>query len=347
MSWCTRSIRRLVLAAVVSATAVAASPAAPAHAGPILLPFQGFGGMVIDAAHDRLFVSGGTGHDQIAVYDLAGTWVKTFTNMPGASDMVVHRGVLYAALFDGGAIGRIDTASLTRMKRVGLRTLSAPRYLAIAAGRIWVSTCTAGVVASFATDGTDLVLESGFGTVSNDCWDLESTPAKPRVIFAGETYGGPTSLVKLKAATDGSLTNLLEVSDPGLDGSDSVDDMAIRHDGAQVMLACGAPYYVEAFSTASFGSQRTWPTGPYPVAVDVSSDDAQVAAGAWAPGGPDVFVFPFRGQTPTFSYDFNSGSEQLADGGLLFGPDAATLYAVSGSFDTGDETLHLLDPNAA
>jgi hypothetical protein len=335
---------RSVTIAVVGATTATAWPAAPAQAAPILLPFQGFGGMVIDATHDHLFVSGGTGHDQIAVYDLDGTWVKTFGNMPGASDMVLHRGVLYAALFDGGAIGRIDIASLTRMKRVGLRTLSAPRYLATAAGRIWVSTCATGVVASIAPDGTDLVLDSGFGTVSNDCWDLESTSAKPRSIFAGETYGDPTSLVKLRATAEGSLTSLLEVFDPGIEGSGSVDDMAIRHDGAQVMLACGAPYFVEAFGTASFGSQRTWPTGPYPVALDVSSDDTQVAAGAWAPNDPDVFVFPFRSQTPTFSYDFDSSSEQLADGGLMFGPDAERLYAVSVSFDTDDATLHVLDP---
>ena len=38
--------------------------------------------------------------------------------------------------------------------------------------------------------------------------------------------------------------------------------------------------------------------------------------------------FPFRNQTPTFSDDFDSSSEQLAGGGMLFGPDAERLYAV-------------------
>ena len=129
--------------------------------------------------------------------------------------------------------------------------------------------------------------------------------------------------------------------DPGIEGSGSVADMAIRHDGAQVQLACGSPYFVEAFSTAAFGSQRSWPTGPYPVAVDVSPDDLFVAAGAWAPYDPDVFVFPYRSQTPVFSHDFASSFEKLADGGLMFGPDGTTVYAVSLSLETDDTTLHV------
>jgi hypothetical protein len=335
-------VHRHVRATIVAGLVVAAmTGAAPAHAGPVALPFEGFGGMAVDATH--LFVSGGPGSDQIVVYDLGGTFVKTFGNMPGATDMLVNDGVLYVALYDGAAIGRIDTATLTRMKRVGLKTLSAPRYLAAAAGRIWVSTCTNGQVASIAPDGTDLVLHSGFGGPSSDCWDLESTPAKPRALFAGETTGGPTSLVKLRASGDGTLRNLLTVWNPGIGGSDSVDDMALRHDGAQVLLACGAPYYAEAFSTASFGSQRTWPTGPYPVAVDVSLDDSQVAAGRWAPYDPDVYVYPYRSQTPTFSYDFGSSSDQLADGGLAFIPDGTALYAVSVSFDALPATLYRFD----
>ena len=324
------TVHRRFGATILAALVVAAlTGAAPAQAGTVALPFEGFGGMTVDAAHAHLFISGGPGSDQIAVYSLGGTFVKTFDHMPGATDMVVHDGVLYVALYDGAAIGRIDTATLTRMTPVGLETLLAPRYLAAAAGRIWVSSCANGQVGSIAADGTGLVLDSGFSGASFQCYDLESTPAKPRRVFAGETVSDPTTLVKLRASVSGTLSWRRTTFDPGVEGSHAVNDMAIRHDGAQVLLACGTPDYVQAFGAAMFRTRHTYPTGPEPVAVDVSPDDAQVAAGRRGPDDPDVYVFPYRSQIPTFAYDFGSSSDQLADEGLAFTPDGTVLFAVS------------------
>ncbi len=339
-----RRLGRYLLALLVSMSTLLALPAGVARATTATIPFNGFGGFAIDPANGHIFVSGGAGNDLVSVYDLSGSFVTNVTNLAGASDLLLHNGIVYVAMRDAGAIGRIDAATLTRLPRFGLGTLSAPRYLAWASRRLWIATCSGtGVIASIKGNGSGLVKDSGF-SFAGECENLESTSAKPHTVFAAGANLGPTTLYKLHASSDGSLSINMSVWDPGIEGCGSVEGMAIRHDGRQVLLACGYPYFVEAMSASALGSARTWPTGPYPVAAAVSADDTQVAAGVWAPYDNDVYVFPYQSQTPTFTYDFDSSSEELQDDAVAFSPDGNTLYAVSS--DGTNSTLHVFDLTA-
>jgi hypothetical protein len=78
-----------------------------------------------------------------------------------------------------------------------------------------------------------------------------------------------------------------------------------------VLSASGAPQIVQSFLASDLTLARTYPTGPYPIAVTTSSDGAYFAAGAHASYDEDVFVFPVGDTTPVRSWDFDSTSKEL------------------------------------
>src|SRR5688500_14721064 len=100
---------------VVLAVLIAGYTAGVAAGGTITqLPLSAFGGMAVDGAHQRVFVSGGAGTSSIVVLDFTGAIVKTITGQGGATGMVVDEssGTLYVALRDNTSISKIDTATL-------------------------------------------------------------------------------------------------------------------------------------------------------------------------------------------------------------------------------------------
>src|SRR5207247_151019 len=57
----------------------------------------GFGGMVVDNQHQRVFVSGGSGNDRLAIFDFDGNRIGTRADEPGASSMIIDGNTLYVA----------------------------------------------------------------------------------------------------------------------------------------------------------------------------------------------------------------------------------------------------------
>lgn len=78
-----RFLRGLVAALAVC---LLAAPAAPAETT-VRLNLKAFADMVVDAAHKRVFVSGGSGSSSVVVLDFNGNIVKTIGSQPGAAGM--------------------------------------------------------------------------------------------------------------------------------------------------------------------------------------------------------------------------------------------------------------------
>ncbi|MGW3019650.1 YncE family protein [Streptomyces longwoodensis] len=113
---------RLKQVSLVAALSVVAglTAATVAHADDVAtLPLSGYAHLVVDRAHQHVFISQGAGSTGILVTDLSGTPVTTLADEQGASGLALSPdgGTLYAALSDGGAIVAIDTATLAETAR--------------------------------------------------------------------------------------------------------------------------------------------------------------------------------------------------------------------------------------
>jgi hypothetical protein len=124
----------------------------------------------------------------------------------------------------------------------------------------------------------------------------------------------------------------------------NVRDVTLLAKEDQFLVAAGAPYQVQGFRLDDFSFAASYATGPYPIAVAVTSDERFVAAGTDAYYDPDVYVYPVGSDAPINVYELGSGSRQdLAPGGLAFDRAAKHLFAVMGGFTGDTPYLHIID----
>jgi hypothetical protein len=114
--------------------------------------------------------------------------------------------------------------------------------------------------------------------------------------------------------------------------------------GSHLLLATGAPYYVQSLTTSTLLSSAQYPTGPYPVAVAVTADGKYVAGGVHTGtgSGNDVFVYPVGSTTPVRTWRIGDGASELPNHSLAFSPDASRLFAVAEDASTGHLAFHVL-----
>src|SRR5262249_6390750 len=137
-------------------------------------------------------------------------------------------------------------------------------------------------------------------------------------------------------------TLVSHVHDPD-GGSAEVRDMTFDPSGANLLLACGAPYYVESLATSTLLSSAEYPTGPYPISVAVSADWKFVAGGINPNAGPDVFVYPVGNTTPVRTIQVGEDSLSGINHSLAFSPGASKLFAVTTDAATGHLGFHVID----
>jgi hypothetical protein len=325
--------RGLVAAAVTGATLSLFSSAALGSTV-TELPFSGGGWVAVDGANEHVFVSGGTGTSEIAVLDFDGNVVTTITGEEGASGLVVDEatGTLYAALADANAISAIDTTDLTETSRISVDPLVSPTQLELAGGKLWfTNACHSSGTGSVELDGSNVTEQTDLPSY---CPVFATSPGDPNLLAVGDMGLSPTEIFVYDVSTD-PPTLVQSVWNPGDSGN--LQDLAVSPDALNVLMASGAPYFIQSLYTSDLSLAGTYPTGPYPKAVAVSDDGAWVAAGAESQTDDDVFVFPAGSSTPVRSWDFQSTSKALVPGSLAFSPDASRLFAVS----TNDSTGHL------
>ncbi len=134
----------LVGGLMLSACATVAAPPPVPASQPLGLP--DFHKIVVDAAHSRVFYSGGTqtstegGRATVLVTTTTGAVVKRLTGLPSAWGMALSPAThhLFVALPAVRKIAVIDTATLAVVAMVPAPADAVPTWLAVAGGLLWI-----------------------------------------------------------------------------------------------------------------------------------------------------------------------------------------------------------------
>jgi WD40 repeat protein len=291
--------------------------------------------MAVDPVGQHVFVAAGQGTSAVYVLDFNGNLVKTITGEPGASGMVVDTAThtLYVADYDATAIAEIDTQTLTETSRFSTAPYAGAYDLTLAGGKLWFTTGASGqgVTASANLDGSNIT-DAGFGGAM-----LLAASADGKFLAVGNHDVEPSGVLVYDVS--GNAPTL--VSSSGANGCEFVRDITFDPSAANVLVACGFPYYVSALSASTGLSSSTYPIGAYPTAVALSADGKYVAAGrSGTSGANDLSVYPAGDTTPVGSWDI--GSNAIMVHSLAFSPDATRLFALSRAAN-GNLALEVID----
>ncbi|MFK0282196.1 Ig-like domain repeat protein [Streptomyces sp. NPDC090499] len=315
------------LAVLFSSAALAAAPAYADTTA--LLPIKSSGDIVVDGAHQQVFISDPT-NGKIVVTDYAGNVLKQLTtDLSGVTglELSADSGTLYAAVRDLDAVAVIDTATDTETTRYPVG--DKPRSIALAGGKLWFGY---GGAAEGNIGSVDLAGDQHTVTLNQDnSWYsapiLDAAPGTG-ILVAGDQDISPASLTSYDVST-GSAAQLAHIR---TDGSD-VSDLQVTPDGKDVVVASGAPYYHQVYKTSDLNEDGKYTTTAYPNSVAIAPDGT-VAAGSFAWYDPDLYIFHPGSSEAVRSYDFpntghSSGADTLAPGGLAWAPDGSRLFAVT------------------
>lgn len=331
------------LAVVLSSAALATGVAGPASADSAkTLPVKSVGDIVVDGAHQRVYVSDPT-TGKIVVTDYAGAVKATLTGLPGVTGLALSAdsGQVYAAVKNGNRIVSVETGTYTPTASYPVG--APPSDLEVVDGRIWFAHGTdfgsldvSGLqpVVHLAQRG-DVDFSGAFGMF------LGADPAVPGVLVAGN--GGKLAVYDVSA--DGATLRVKGDMDT------AVRQLDLAPDGSKVLTSwdgTGSGYGVPAYSITDLTEVVSYPIDAYPNAVRIAPDGS-IAGGSNSSYEPDVHVYRPGNPTPVREYEFpdtddTSGSDALVDGALAWAPDSSRLFAVSVN-NHGTYTLRTLtDP---
>ncbi|MGM1058385.1 YncE family protein [Saccharothrix sp. Mg75] len=313
---------------VLMAASVVAAPVA--LAAPVL-PLSGFGDVMVDSAHQRVFVSGGASSNGVAVADFSGRVRTVIENQPGADGLELSADGtrLFVALSAGDGISVIDTSTLAETARYSTGAGTCPTHLARTGGVMWfgygcVDGNWSGKIGRLDPAAAEPVRgEQQGATRFQRAPLLASSGAEAGPLVAGQ-LSLSQSTVQVYTLSGGTLTagTSGDVVGAGL------TDLDVTGDGATLFSATGSRDRVEAFATADLARRGAYATRPRPAAVSLSPDGAYVAAGALTSDANDVLVYRVGGATPMNTVSLDSG-ETVQPRGLAWSADQRTLFVVT------------------
>ncbi|SEG84748.1 hypothetical protein SAMN05216223_115128 [Actinacidiphila yanglinensis] len=325
-------------ASMLAGTVLAVLPATQAAAGE---PNDEIPRIVLDEAHQQVFLSTGGMNDSLEVYDLQGTRVGTIDDQPDAGEMALSPDgtTLYVAHTDLGTISAVSTTTLqqTALYRTDVDT----EHLAYAGGRLW-----------FGYHDANAVQEDGIGSVDVQAqtpavhldpqwqWDawapsVLADPADPNLLVVASDGGdGGLGLFDVSTATPVERAQYEDIGDTA--------GAAVTADGKDVAVPTGN-------SLVYYGISDLMPDGP---AVPLSDRATTLA---FAPDGTAAIGYWLYWSVPPVGLSVLKSGESaprrtfdtpVDEGGLAWSSDGSRLYAVtgggSGLGDT-DPVLHVID----
>ena len=157
-----------------------------------VLPITGLSAIVVDDAHQQVFLTGDASDGVVLVTDTTGHVTKTFSGEAGAAGMVLSGGTLYVARCGTTSIDMIDAASLTKSGSIAVsQTIGTPCDLAKAGGRLWFD--SSDHLASVTLDAAHTVTDFADATGGV----LSTASGAPRLLLANRgsfEYGSPFNL---------------------------------------------------------------------------------------------------------------------------------------------------------
>jgi hypothetical protein len=331
-----------VVLGTLSVLGAAAGPAAAADST-TTLPITSSSQITVDGVHQHVFISDPTS-DSIVVTDYDGKVVGRLTSEPGASGLALSAdsGTLYVALPTADEIDTIDTSTLTEIKPYSTGTGTAPRYVALAGGKVWFGygSNTNGNLGSLDLTGTDPVVT--LGQEGSHSWysapQLATSPGAPGLLAAGAKGQSPNE-VQIYDVSSGTAQSTAYAFDPGSTGGGNLGDLSVTPDGKDVVLASGAPYYQQVYKTSDLTADGRYNTATYPSAVAIAPDGT--VAGGTSNGASSTDLYLFNAGNSTAFRTFDLGAN-LQAAGLAWAPDSSRLFALTAS-GSGNLALHVLD----
>jgi DNA-binding beta-propeller fold protein YncE len=335
-----RPPRHTTTTTTTSPTTTTPPTTAPGSGLDVKIPLPGFGGMLVDQARGRVYLSGGRDTNSVVVTDLDGGIQQTVGIGRGGGGMTLSPDgtKLYVALVDSDGIAIIDLVTYAvDHYYVGTHdgVPTCPRDVAWAAGQLWFGWGCDNAPAGIGkvdpeTRAYDLGMAAYPGVVDSRIATaplLATVPSQPSMLIAGVTGSNPALLFRFEVTPTGLQQRAWRWTDGG-----SVRQLAVTPDGGQVIVPSGSPYYHPVLRTDDLTEVHRYPTTAYPNAAAVRSDGL-VAAGIYGPYDEDVYVFQPGGSTPIATFEFGhlpgqeTWAHTLVDGGLAWHGDR--IYAVT------------------
>ncbi|WP_461120408.1 YncE family protein [Saccharothrix stipae] len=307
-----RNLMTAAAAALVVGTTVLTAPAASAATA---LPLSGFGDIVVDQVHQRVFVSGGPTSNGIVVTDFAGNVVKSINSQSGATglELSADGNLLFAALAAGDAISVISTTSLTETHRYS--TGPCPTHLARSKTAVWFGYGCEGTFAGKIGKLEHLAAKPVTGDLQGATRYQRApllTATDTDMLIAGQ-LALSLSTVQVYQIETGALTP----DSTGEVGAGLVD-LDLTPDGLTLHSAAGSRDRVEAWSPTNLARRGAYAARPRPNAVAVT--ERFVAVGALTGDANDVLVYEHGGSVPTATRALATGDTVVARG-LAWGAD--------------------------
>ncbi len=354
------------LVAVGTPAAYAATPSDEV----VKLPISYFGAMVVDDAHERIYVTdgnkNGSGASAVLVYDFQGKRVGSLATDQPASGMALSADGATLQVSQSNRILSFDTATQTRTGAASTPyDVTCGREMAVAGGKTWFTETPYSGSSYCDRPDNNALLYGVSGTASfNTGWNsegrlkLESGPGAPDRLVMGQA-GANNAANAFVTTFDASGANLVRgpqrrFADAEGKGALDLKDIAQSADGKRIALADAAygTRLLDAsdLSDAPVGYQPL-PTGAKATAVAFSGDGKYVARGAVAAGSvSDLLIQPAdpadRGTPIEFAFEGELDGSQVVPQGLGWAKDGSRLFAVTSDGGFG-HWLHIIKPPAA
>ncbi|MFJ3225817.1 YncE family protein [Streptomyces sp. NPDC086783] len=346
---------------------VGAAPSAVAATDSVAkLPISSYAAMVIDSAHERVYVtedSRSSTDGSIQVYDFEGRKVATLTSSGPVSGMALSEdgGTLYASNHE--MIAAYDTQTLTRSVYAYTPWYAyCGRQVAHSGGKVWYTQ-------NFNTSDCYSYTNTLYGVAGGSAYDTKWSAAGRLQLATGD--GAPNRLFMGQPPSGAEKDPFLTSFDTGGDtlvrgaarrfadadgkGALNFKDMSVSADG-KLLAVADAGYGTRLLNTADLsdadGSYAPLPAGATASAVAFSGDGTYLARGASASGSTaDLLVQkadPGSAATPLeFAFEGSLDGDRVAPRGLGWSKDGTRLFAVTTNASGSEYWLHVIQPPAA
>ncbi|GIG67181.1 hypothetical protein Pen01_34760 [Phytomonospora endophytica] len=264
------------LACAITATGATVLNAQPAVAAASTDMNGTFQDMVVDDAHQQIFVST-EGPDAVVVLDFRGKVRQTLTGFTKPRDLSISPdgSTVYVAEHDTPSLDVIDTQAYT-VDKVALPAEHCVWSTASTGGKLWYSyrDCASGIGSLGSYDPA--TGETTGGTVTNQAGRLRAFPDRPDRLFQMDRQNDDRAMHVYDVSGETPIQTA--ASAPG--SASECWDAALFADGDKVALACPSQQGPQVLSTADLSVDTQMTGDGHLTAVAVSPDDRFLATGA-------------------------------------------------------------------
>ncbi|MFF1694141.1 Ig-like domain repeat protein [Streptomyces sp. NPDC058257] len=332
------------------------------------LPISSFGAMVVDDAHERVYLTDGSrasGASQVQVYNFQGQKVGSLPTDKAASGMALSADGATLNVSQSDRILTFDTATQARSgAKYTSYDVYCGREIAVAGGKTWVTETPYTNSYCDSSDsnttlnkvGDTYPVATGWSTTGR--MRLAAGPEAPDRLVMGQAGAGSAANPFL-TTFDASGETLVRgpqrrFADAAGKGALDLKDIAQSADGKRIAVA-DAAYGTRLLDASDLADAPTGYQSPAEgakaSAVAFSGDGKYVARGAVASGStPDLLIQsadPADGTTPIeFAFEGELDGSRVVPRGLDWTKDGSRLFAVTSDGSYG-HWLHVIKPPAA